>query len=193
MRGYFGAYGGRFVPETLVAPIEELTAGYLAARADATFREELDRLLRHYVGRPTPLYETRRLAEVGGSAIGGSAARRETDSLRNRPHVRIFSSARISRTPAPTRSTTHWGRRFLRSAWERRASSPRPARGSTAWRRRRPARCLVSNATYTWAPKTCGGRRSTSSAWNCSARKSAVSTRAAAPSRTRSTKRCATG
>ena len=45
MRGYFGAYGGRFVPETLVAPIEELTAGYLAARADATFREELDRLL----------------------------------------------------------------------------------------------------------------------------------------------------
>ena len=89
MRGYFGAYGGRFVPETLVAPIEELTAGYLAARADATFREELDRLLKHYVGRPTPLYEARRLAEVGGSGIGGSAARREADSLRN-PHVRIF-------------------------------------------------------------------------------------------------------
>ena len=42
-RGYFGAYGGRFVPETLVAPIEELTAGYLAARADAAFGDELDR------------------------------------------------------------------------------------------------------------------------------------------------------
>jgi tryptophan synthase beta chain len=66
-RGYFGAYGGRFVPETLVAPIEELTAGYTAARADATFRDELENLLRHYVGRPTPLYETRRLAsEAGG-------------------------------------------------------------------------------------------------------------------------------
>ena len=62
-RGYFGAYGGRFVPETLVAPIEELTAGYLAARADAAFGAELDRLLKHYVGRPTPLYETHRLAE----------------------------------------------------------------------------------------------------------------------------------
>jgi tryptophan synthase beta chain len=61
-RGYFGAYGGRFVPETLVAPIEELTAGYLSARADARFREELDLLLKTYVGRPTPLYETRRLA-----------------------------------------------------------------------------------------------------------------------------------
>ena len=62
-RGYFGAYGGRFVPETLVAPIEELTAGYFAARGDAGFRDELDRLLKHYVGRATPLYETRRLAE----------------------------------------------------------------------------------------------------------------------------------
>jgi tryptophan synthase beta chain len=66
-RGYFGAYGGRFVPETLVAPIEELTAGYLAARADPAFREELDRLLKHYVGRPTPLYETRRLAAQTGT------------------------------------------------------------------------------------------------------------------------------
>ena len=64
-RGYFGAYGGRFVPETLVAPIEELEAGYLAARADASFRDELDRLLKHYVGRPTPLYEATRLARPG--------------------------------------------------------------------------------------------------------------------------------
>jgi tryptophan synthase beta chain len=62
-RGYFGAFGGRFVPETLVAPIEELEAGYLAARADESFRAELDRLLKHYVGRPTPLYEATRLAE----------------------------------------------------------------------------------------------------------------------------------
>jgi tryptophan synthase beta chain len=72
-RGYFGAYGGRFVPETLVAPIEELTAGYVAARADAAFRDELDDLLAHYVGRPTPLYETRRLAAaLGGDASGGA-------------------------------------------------------------------------------------------------------------------------
>ena len=67
-RGYFGAYGGRFVPETLVAPIEELTSGYMAARADAQFRDELDLLLKTYVGRPTPLYETRRLGRAGGSA-----------------------------------------------------------------------------------------------------------------------------
>jgi tryptophan synthase beta chain len=67
-RGYFGAYGGRFVPETLVAPIEELTAGYFAARADAAFRQELEQLLKDYVGRPTPLYEARRLAASVGKA-----------------------------------------------------------------------------------------------------------------------------
>ena len=73
-RGYFGDYGGRFVPETLVAPIEELTQGYLAARADASFGEELSGLLHHYVGRPTPLYETRRLArEARGPAKEGPA------------------------------------------------------------------------------------------------------------------------
>jgi tryptophan synthase beta chain len=68
-RGYFGSYGGRFVPETLVAPIEELTAGYLAARADAAFRAELDRLLTHYVGRPTPLYEASRLTATTASGV----------------------------------------------------------------------------------------------------------------------------
>jgi tryptophan synthase beta chain len=67
-RGYFGAYGGRFVPETLVAPIEDLTRGYLEARADLSFGEELAQLLRHYVGRPTPLYDTRRLSGASGRA-----------------------------------------------------------------------------------------------------------------------------
>ena len=76
-RGYFGAYGGRFVPETLFAPIEELTRGYLAARADAAFGEELSNLLRHYVGRPTPLYETRRLVREArlGPPDGGHYVR----------------------------------------------------------------------------------------------------------------------
>jgi tryptophan synthase beta chain len=68
-RGYFGAYGGRYVPETLVAPIEELTDAYFVAREDASFGEELARLLAHYVGRPTPLYEASRLAaHAGGRA-----------------------------------------------------------------------------------------------------------------------------
>ena len=68
-RGYFGEYGGRFVPETLVAPVEELTTAYLSVRGDEAFVAELDRLLAHYVGRPTPLYEASRLAaHAGGRA-----------------------------------------------------------------------------------------------------------------------------
>ena len=69
-RGYYGAYGGRFVPETLVAPIEELTAAYFAVREDEGFCSELGQLLRDYVGRPTPLYEARRMtASAGGARI----------------------------------------------------------------------------------------------------------------------------
>src|SRR5512143_1319180 len=61
-RGYFGEFGGRFVPETLVEPVEELERAYFEAREDPQFVAELNRLLAHYVGRPTPLYETSRLA-----------------------------------------------------------------------------------------------------------------------------------
>ncbi len=60
-RGYYGEYGGKFVPETLVAPVEELQEAYLEARRDWMFLAELDRLLAHYVGRPTAMYETGRL------------------------------------------------------------------------------------------------------------------------------------
>jgi tryptophan synthase beta chain len=69
-RGYYGAYGGRFVPETLVAPIQELTEAYFTVRDDERFRSELGQLLRDYVGRPTPLYEAKRLtASAGGARI----------------------------------------------------------------------------------------------------------------------------
>jgi len=64
--GYFGDFGGRFVPETLMAPVEELTAAYFAARSDPTFVASLRELHATYVGRPTPLYECRRAAGRSG-------------------------------------------------------------------------------------------------------------------------------
>src|SRR5713226_4176673 len=67
-RGYFGDFGGRFVPETLVEPVEELERAYFAMRDDPAFTSELNRLLKHYVGRPTPVYEARRLTEAFGGA-----------------------------------------------------------------------------------------------------------------------------
>ena len=69
-RGWFGAFGGRFVPETLVAALEQLDADWSAAASDPAFVKELDDLLRHYVGRPTPLTDTPRLtSHAGGAAI----------------------------------------------------------------------------------------------------------------------------
>jgi len=66
-RGYFGEFGGRFVPETLVAPVEELEAAYFAARSDPEFVATFRHLLGTYVGRPTPLQEARRATR--GTAV----------------------------------------------------------------------------------------------------------------------------
>ncbi|HEX8098218.1 MAG TPA: tryptophan synthase subunit beta, partial [Pyrinomonadaceae bacterium] len=63
-----GPYGGRFVPETLMAPLEELTAAYEAALDDESFQTEFAALLRDYSGRPTPLFFARRLTESAGGA-----------------------------------------------------------------------------------------------------------------------------
>jgi len=69
-RGYFGSYGGRYVPETLVEPIEALESAYREARIDLRFKDDLIKLLKHYVGRPTPIYEASRLAEsIGGARL----------------------------------------------------------------------------------------------------------------------------
>jgi tryptophan synthase beta chain len=67
-QGHFGRFGGRFVPETLMAPLIELERAFKAARADARFRRRLADLLRHYAGRPTPLYLAQRLTEHCGGA-----------------------------------------------------------------------------------------------------------------------------
>ena len=68
--GRFGVYGGRYVPETLMAALEELEAAYAQADADPAFHAELDGLLHHYCGRPTPLYFASRMTEhLGGARI----------------------------------------------------------------------------------------------------------------------------
>jgi tryptophan synthase beta chain len=66
--GHFGPYGGRFVPEVLMNPLEELEQAYYAARQDPSFQAELALLLKDYAGRPTPLYFAKRLSETLGGA-----------------------------------------------------------------------------------------------------------------------------
>jgi len=69
-RGRFGPYGGRFVPETLVSPLEELERVYVECRDDPAFQKELDAILRQYAGRPTPLYFAERLTkQLGGAKV----------------------------------------------------------------------------------------------------------------------------
>jgi tryptophan synthase beta chain len=67
--GWFGRFGGRFVPETLITALDELVEVYAAARRDPSFQEELDALWRDYVGRPTPLYHALRLSEASGADV----------------------------------------------------------------------------------------------------------------------------
>ncbi len=66
--GHFGTFGGRFVPETLVAALDELTAEYLKAKEDPAFQQELGNLLREFCGRETPLYFAERWTEALGGA-----------------------------------------------------------------------------------------------------------------------------
>lgn len=68
-RGRFGPFGGRYVPETLVSALEELEEAYARLSQDASFRSELEALLRDYAGRPTPLYLARRLSEQLGARV----------------------------------------------------------------------------------------------------------------------------
>lgn len=68
--GYWGEFGGRFVPETLMSPIEELTNAYFAVRDDAEFQAEYLQLLQDFSGRPTPLFYAKRLSEkLGGAKV----------------------------------------------------------------------------------------------------------------------------
>ena len=66
--GHFGPYGGSYVAETLMAPLEELTAAYFHYRDDPEFIAELERDQRDYVGRPSPIYYAQRLSENNGGA-----------------------------------------------------------------------------------------------------------------------------
>src|SRR5436190_17882791 len=68
--GHFGPYGGRYVPEVLMAPLEEIEKAYFEARLDPSFQSELKDLLANYAGRPTALYYAKRLSEsLGGAKI----------------------------------------------------------------------------------------------------------------------------
>jgi len=85
--GRFGAFGGRYAPETLMHPLEELEQAFFQARSDPSFQKELDDLLRNFAGRPTPLYFAKRLTEsLGGAHTGTKIYLKREDLLHTGAH-----------------------------------------------------------------------------------------------------------
>jgi tryptophan synthase beta chain len=103
----FGPYGGRYVPETLIPALDELEREWLAARADPDFQAELGRLLRDYVGRPTPLYPAERLSE----AVGGDVWLKREDLTHTGSHKinNAVGQALLARRMAKRRAIAETG------------------------------------------------------------------------------------
>ena len=130
-RGYFGKFGGMFVPEVLVGAVTELEHAMNDAFADPSFWARV----------------SRRAARLRRTSVAGLSRR---TAARDRTPRRWCSSAKTSTTPARTRSTTRSVRRCSRGAWARRASSPRPAPVSTAWRPRPSVRSSACRSKCSW-------------------------------------------
>ncbi len=143
--GHFGIYGGRYVAETLMPLILAVEKAYTAARADDDFWAEFHYLMKHYVGRPSPLYFAERLTnELGGAKI-------------------YFKRDELNHTGAHKINNTI-GQILLARRMSRPASSPKPALASMASPLRRFARCSGSHAWSTWGPPTSSDKRRTCSA-----------------------------
>ncbi|MGZ8180155.1 tryptophan synthase subunit beta [Williamsia sp. SKLECPSW1] len=107
-RGYFGSFGGRHVPEALMAVIDEVTTAYEKARVDDDFLAELDRLQRDYSGRPSPLFEAERLREhAGGARI--FLKREDLNHTGSHKINNVLGQAMLARTMGKTRIIAETG------------------------------------------------------------------------------------
>jgi tryptophan synthase beta chain len=137
--GRFGEFGGRFVPETLMAPVEELTRAYAKARGDASFRRELHGLLTTYAGRPTPLTEARRLS----AELGARIFLKREDLLHTGAHKinNALGQVLLAKRMGKTRVIAETG------------AGQHGVATATA------ARSWACRASSTWVPSTSSGRR----------------------------------
>ena len=160
---YFGRFGGRYVPEALVAALDELDAAYTAAMADPAFTAQLAELHRTYTGRPSILTEVPRFAEhAGGARI-----------LLKREDLNHTGSHKINNVLGQALLTKRMGkpRIIAETGAGQHGVATRDRRGADrAW-----------SAWSTWARRTPGGRPSTSPGCACSARRSSRSRRGRAP------------
>ena len=133
-KGYFGEFGGCFVPELLMPPLQELEEAMRDIMPSPTFKEELDDLLRNFAGRETPLTYCPTLSK----RLGFSLWLKREDLLHTGAH-------KVNNT---------LGRRCSPSIWAKRRWSRKPARASTAWRQPLPPPVWGLNASFSWVPRT---------------------------------------
>jgi len=142
-QGHFGRYGGVFVAETLVHALDELKRAYEACRKDPEFVAEFEYELKHYVGRPSPVYHAKRWSQM----LGGAQIYIKREDLNHTGAHKINNTI---------------GQALL----ARRMGKPRviaePAPECTVWRPRRWRRATAWNAWCTWALRTSSARCRTS-------------------------------
>jgi hypothetical protein len=137
--GLFGPYGGRYVPEALIAALDELAQMHASIKDDPLFAAELNHLHKTYSGRPSILTEAHRFAEH----CGGARVLLKREDLN---HTKLIMS---------------WVKRSSQNEWVRNASSLKLEQGSMAWHRQRPLLSWVLNALSIWVKKIQNVRRST--------------------------------
>ena len=145
--GFYGKFGGRFVPETLMTAVLELEKAYRESQADPSFQEELTQLLRQYVGRETPLYYAKNLTQH----IGGA---------------KIYLNGKTLTIQGPTRLTMPWDKFFWLNAWAKRKLSLKQVLVSTVWQLQLLQPSLTWNVLSTWVRKMSNAKPSMSSVWS---------------------------
>lgn len=143
--GYFGEFGGRFVPETLVTPLLELEEAFLASRQSIKFARELESLLRNYAGRETPLFCASRLSEKLG---GGKLYLKREDLLHTGAH-------KINNTLGQALLAKHMGKLKVIAETGAGQHGVATAAAAALW---------VWNVEFSWVKRTCDGKPPTCSA-----------------------------
>lgn len=151
--GYFGAFGGKFIPEALVAAVDEVAVEYDKAKNDPAFAAELDDLLVNYTGRPSSLTEVPRFAEHAGG-VRMFLKREDLNHTGSHKINNVLGQALLTKRMGKTRVIAETGA------------------ASTAWPPPPPAPSSASSAPSTWARSTPSARRSTWRACGCSAPRS---------------------
>ena len=128
-QGFYGRFGGAYVPEILHANVEKLRECYLREMEDESFQQEFRLLLRDYVGRPSPLYYARRLSEKYGTRI--YLKREDLNRIVDLVGSGMIQILALEINPEPTRSTIRSVRFYWPGVWERRGSLPKPEPGGT--------------------------------------------------------------